>query len=236
MIRTLSIGIVLMLTGLFSSNALAAGPDFNEMTDYAFNLSGEVITLSVPGRLDKDFPVKPVLDSVNIYDADKYSGNYYQKFLLERNWDYKGYFWQVLGRRYAMMKMTLLLRRMEEESFPNIADDMLKFKQAMISQIQNENEEENGKEYGIIVGCDQHIVNEVPVLKCTKKNEHPNWKRDVYTSIYMPIRDNIFLEVYFKIIPLGNNKDDDRHKWHPQAMKDIEVIMGSIRRLPQVVK
>jgi len=81
-----------MFLGLFSSNSLSRGLDYDAMVTHSFNLSGKVVRLSLPGGLDSGFPVEPGIAVANIYDEEKYTRDYYRPTLLERHWDYRGYF------------------------------------------------------------------------------------------------------------------------------------------------
>ncbi len=218
-----------MFSGLFSSNSVARGLDYDAMVAHSFNLSGKVVSFSLPGGLDSDFPVKSGIAVANIYDKEKYSGDYYRPDLLERHWDYRGYFWQGLAGRYAMMNMLLSVGRVPENVFPDVASDMQGFEKIMIQRMHSEHEETNGIEYPISIRCNFITIGGRPALKCEKHDETPVWGLGVFIYAYFPILDNLFLKFTFKVSPLGDDKKDNRYKWHPQSLEDIDKIIASVR-------
>ncbi len=227
--RVILSGVVLMFSSLISSNSLARGLDYDAMAEHSFNLSGRVVSLALPGGLDKGFRVKPGLESLNVYDNEKYRDDYYQPVLLERHWDYRGYFWQGEAGRFAMMRMVVALSRLPEQESLNIADDMAGFEKTIIQRIRSEHEEDSRAEYPISISCDTRTVDGVPVLACMKKDEAPYWAEDVFKYVYVPVFDQVFLAFSFKVSPLGNEKSDNRSKWYPQSLEDIDKIIDSVR-------
>jgi len=222
-------GVVLMFSSLFSSASQARGLDYDAMVEHSFNLSGTVVDLSLPGGLDKAFRVKPGLYSLNVYDNEKYRDNYYQPALLERHWDYRGYFWQGEAGRFAMMRMVLSLSRLPEPGTLNVTTDTGEFEKVVVQRIRSEHEEDVGLEYPIAISCDTRTVDGHLVLSCIKKDVSPFWAEDVFAYVYVPVFDSLFLTFSFKVSPLGNDKSENRAKWHPQSLEDIDKIIGSVR-------
>jgi len=109
-----------MFMGL-NSHSNAKGPDFDKSTEHSFELSSTKLSIRLPGKLDKDFPAYEGLYKINIYDNDKYNGHYYEQApLLERHWDYKGYFWQGLAGRFASMSLYVSLNKLPDNSPINL--------------------------------------------------------------------------------------------------------------------
>jgi len=128
-----------------------------------------------------------------------------------------------------MMKMLLSVSRMPAHALPNIAADMSGFEQKIIQRMRSHHEEINGVEYPISINCHVISIGGRPALKCEKQDATPGWGESVYTYAYLPIIDNIFLSFTFKVVPLGDDRNKNRYKWHPQSLTDIDKIIASVR-------
>ncbi|CAH0990043.1 hypothetical protein SIN8267_00126 [Sinobacterium norvegicum] len=216
---------VLFMTMFFSVFTQAKGPDFDNMTQHKLDLSGTVINYELPGRLDKRFPLRGGQTRVNIFDVGRYDGLFYDSLLLERNWTYRGFFWQGSGSYYCMSSLRILLTRLPEPSAEGAILQVVEAAETKaVDDTYRELNLEFAKTFNYQLGFSKEDLNGLPVLVATEIDARTNGKV-VKTSYHIPIGDSHYLSFQFDAAMVS---DASREKWLGEAKRDMRRIMESV--------
>ena len=112
-----SLQVIIMLA--FFSKAFGFSSLSNEdiqLKPRQINLSGEIVSFSMPENFSADMPIKEMIESVNLADDSVFED--YRKFtLIRRYWDFKdkGYF-GFFEKGYGSLMMSIYIKKAPENS------------------------------------------------------------------------------------------------------------------------
>ncbi|MFL0798392.1 MAG: hypothetical protein K6L73_12980 [Cellvibrionaceae bacterium] len=207
-----SISVISMM--FFSSFTQASGPDFSRLTDHSFNLSGARLKFSLPGRLDRDFPVEEGIYKINIYDNSNYNeGNYYDAVLLNRFWGYKGPVLRNFRQRYANVGLHMNLGKVDSDI--NLLEDILQLEE--LNKL-------TPKDYEII------NIGNSPILKVYPPNkgghaERLSKSKDI--DYFIAIDEQYFVVLSFTYLK-SSGGDYMPVSWQEKIESDIKRIIDSV--------
>jgi len=103
------------------------------------NLSGEIVSFSMPENFRADMPAKDMIKSVNLWDKSVFE-NYREFTLIQRWWDFKGKGFFAKG--YGTVMMTMYIKQAPENSEYDILNP-LGFIGTIITNFNDINRNEN---------------------------------------------------------------------------------------------
>jgi hypothetical protein len=213
---------VLFMTISFSAFTQAKGPDFDDAIQYKLDLSGREVSYRLPGRLDKRFPLNDEQSKINIFDDGRYNGALYDRLLQERNWAYRGFFWQGSGGYFCMSSLRVQLTRLRE---PSTAEAILHSVQSTETEvIAGEYRELEIESISYRLEFTPDELNGLPILVSSEVNDRIS-KKGVKTSYHIPIGDSHYLSFRFDAAMVS---DASKDKWLTLASQDMRRIMESV--------
>ena len=191
--------------------------------------------MQLPGDLDRDFPVKPGCYRTNIYNNEKYEGITHIPLLLERYWDYRGFFWQGSGGRFGMMSLIIQLQQISTSFDINIIEDLSSIQQTITNRITEDYKQLNTRSEGDLPSEEKELewdldfvnynLNGISILISKETTNSPSHPSEIMV-FHVPVSERHYLNFRFKTTPLGNGSFA---KWYPQAMRDIDTIMATLK-------
>ena len=207
---------------LLGSKTLAVRPDWSRPETHEISFSGNCLSLTIPGRFSKDFPIKPIKSQYNLYDPDLYQE--WPGFLvIERWWEYAGRFWQG---NYGSLALVVTVTKVESGSGMDIFHlDHLEtlISDSLIDQYEARNERKR-------LRGDHHLAVQFPPSYDRTNINEQEWIRYHIGGYFdkticaSPLTDAHYLEVEFRII----KAETEKLEWYERARRDIERIASSI--------